>query len=166
MGVRVAKKIAGKSHKNAKSEKGKFALNPLLINSKIIKGSVRKKPMSAGVRRFGRQICMLGCGHYITQLPSTIVLGNSVEMPGIEPGSERFDPRNSTSVVGRGLSSQRSRPTGTLCDQPLVFRTVSGVVCGTPPLFRPIRHLAEEGAGGRDALGRQLLYRSLMQRGA
>lgn len=25
-----------------------------------------------------------------------------VEMPGIEPGSERFDPRKSTSVVGRG----------------------------------------------------------------
>jgi len=22
-------------------------------------------------------------------------------------------------------------------------------MCGTPPLFRPIRHLAEEGAGGR-----------------
>jgi len=70
-------------------------------------------------------------------------------MAGIEPASERFDPRKSTSVVGRGLSSQRSRPTGTLCDQPLIFRTFSGVVCGTPPLFRPIRHLAEEGAGGR-----------------
>ena len=72
-----------------------------------------------------------------------------VEMAGIEPASERFDPRKSTSVVGRGLSSQRSRPTGTLCDQPLIFRTFSGVVCGTPPLSRPIRHPAEEDAGGR-----------------
>ena len=43
-------------------------------------------------------------------------------MAGIEPASERFDPRKSTSVVGRGSSSQRSRPTRTLCDQPLIFR--------------------------------------------
>ena len=84
-----------------------------------------------------------------------------VEMAGIEPASERFDPRKSTSVVGRGLSSQRSRPTGNLCDQPLVFRTISGVVCGTPPLFRPIRHPAEEGDGGRALIkgGRLLCYR-------
>src|SRR5512147_672797 len=66
-----------------------------------------------------------------------------------EPASERFDPRNSTSVVSRGLSSQRSHLTGTLCDQPLVFRAGSGVVRGTPPLSRPVRHPTEEGAGGR-----------------
>jgi len=70
-------------------------------------------------------------------------------MAGIEPASERIDPRKSTSVVGRGLSSQRPHPTGTLYDQPLIFRTCSGVVCGTPPLFRPIRHRVEDGAGGR-----------------
>ena len=70
-------------------------------------------------------------------------------MPGIEPGSERFDPRKSTSVVGRGSSSQGSRPTRTPCDQPLVFRASSGVVRGTPPLSRPIRHPVESGAGGR-----------------
>jgi len=70
-------------------------------------------------------------------------------MPGIEPGSERIDPRNSMSVVGRASSSQWSRPTRTHCDQPLVFRAVSGVVRGTPPLSRPIRHPAESGAGGR-----------------
>jgi len=82
--------------------------------------------------------------------PAVNLLGNlKVEMAGIEPASERLDPRKSTSVVGRDSSSQRSRPTGTLCDQPLVFRACSGVVRGTPPLFRPIRHPAEEGDGGR-----------------
>ena len=88
-------------------------------------------------------------------------------MAGIEPASERFDPRNSTSVVGRGSLSQRPRPTGTLCDQPLVFRACSGVVRGTPPLSRPIRHRVESGAGGRVALiAPRLLRQSLMQRGA
>src|SRR5690349_21694779 len=82
-----------------------------------------------------------------------------------EPASERFDPRNSTSVVGRGLSLQRSRPTGTLCNQPLVFRACSGVVRGTPPLSRPVRHPAEKGAGGRDALRRQLLCYRLCSEG-
>jgi len=86
-------------------------------------------------------------------------------MRGIEPRSERFDPRNSTSVVGRGLSLQRSRPTGTLCNQPLVFRACSGVVRGTPPLSRPVRHPAEKGAGGRDALRRQLLCYRLCSEG-
>jgi len=32
-----------------------------------------------------------------------------VEMAGIEPASERFDPRKSTSVACRFLSSQSSR---------------------------------------------------------
>ncbi len=41
-----------------------------------------------------------------------------VEMAGIEPASERFDPRNSTSVACRILSSQGSRRAGnpvTIC---------------------------------------------------
>ena len=80
-------------------------------------------------------------------------------MAGIEPASERFDPRNSTSVVGRGSSSQRSRPARTLCDQPLIFRAGSGVVRGTPPLSRPIRHPAEGGDGGRGLIkGDRLLW--------
>ena len=79
-------------------------------------------------------------------------------MPGIEPGSERIDPRKSTSVVGRGLSSQGSHPTGTPCDQPLVFRAFSGVVRGTPPLSRPVRHPAEVGDGGRVAPRRHGCY--------
>jgi len=39
-------------------------------------------------------------------------------MAGIEPASERFGPRKSTSVAGRGVSSQASRPARTSCDQP------------------------------------------------
>jgi hypothetical protein len=107
------------------------------------------------------------CQELNDKLSSSILLDNCiVEMAGIEPASERFDPRKSTSVVGRGLSSQRSRPTGTLCDQPLVFRTCSGVVCGTPPLFRPIRHPAEEGAGGRALIkGERLLCHRLCSEG-
>jgi len=42
-----------------------------------------------------------------------------VEMAGIEPASERFDPRKSTSVAGRRWSPQASRPARTACGQPL-----------------------------------------------
>jgi len=91
-----------------------------------------------------------------------------VEMPGIEPGSERFDRRKSTSVVGRGLSSQRSRPTRTLCNQPLVLRAGSGVLRGTLPLSRPNRHPAESGDGGRGLIkgDRPLRSRRTRRRGA
>lgn len=87
-------------------------------------------------------------------------MAGKVEMAGIEPASERFDPRNSTSVVGRSLSSQGSRPTRTPCDQPLVFRAGSGVVRGTPPLSRPTRHPVESGAGGRGLIYGDRLSRS------
>jgi len=40
-------------------------------------------------------------------------------MAGIEPASERFDPRISTSVAGRNLSPQTSRPARKACGQPL-----------------------------------------------
>ena len=91
-----------------------------------------------------------------------------VEMAGLEPASERFDPRKSTSVVGRGSSSQRSRPTRPPCDQPLIFRARSGVVRGTPPLSRPIRHPVENGAGGRGLIygDRLLCSRHTRRRGA
>ena len=54
-----------------------------------------------------------------------------------EPASERFDHRKSTSVAGRGSSSQRSRPARTLCDHPLVFRAGSGIVRGTHTFVSP-----------------------------
>jgi hypothetical protein len=54
-----------------------------------------------------------------TRFVKQIVLDNCVvEMAGIEPASERFDPRNSTSVACRGFSSQGSRRAGnpvTIC---------------------------------------------------
>jgi hypothetical protein len=46
------------------------------------------------------------------------LLVKSVEMPGIEPGSERFDPRKSTSVACRISSPQTPRRAGkpvTIC---------------------------------------------------
>ncbi len=45
--------------------------------------------------------------------------GASVEMAGIEPASERIDPRKSTSVAGRRWSPQASRPARIACGQPL-----------------------------------------------
>lgn len=83
-----------------------------------------------------------------------------MEMARIELASERFDHRKSTSVVSRGSSLQRSRLTRTLCNQPLVFRAFSGIVRGTPPLSRPIRHPAEEGDGGRGLIKGDRLLRS------
>jgi len=86
------------------------------------------------------------------------MLDNVVEMPGIEPGSERIDPRKSTSVACRSLSSQGSRQAGypvTIC---LSFAYVAESYAALTPLFRPIRLRVEGGAGGRDALRRQLLW--------
>jgi len=58
-------------------------------------------------------------------------------MARIELASERFDLRKSTSVAGRGSSSQRSRPARTLYDHPLVFRAGSGIVRGTHTFVSP-----------------------------
>jgi hypothetical protein len=66
-----------------------------------------------------------------------------VEMAGIEPASERIDPQISTSVVILYFSLYGSRMTmkaiqpATGTRKPL-FRTVSGVTCGTPTFCRPI----------------------------
>ncbi len=72
-----------------------------------------------------------------------------VEMAGIEPASERIDPRNSTSVACRILSPQGSRWASNPAASCELFRTFSSIMCGTPPLSRPIRHRVEHGAGGR-----------------
>ena len=93
------------------------------------------------------------------QLPRESILARhndrarmKVEMPGIEPGSERFDPRNSTSVACRYSSSQTPRRAGkpaTIC---WIFRAFSRITRGTLSLSRPVRHPIEGGAGGRDIL--------------
>jgi len=88
-------------------------------------------------------------------------------MPGIEPGSERFDPRKSTSVACWRLSSQGSQRAGypvTICWS---FAHLAESCAALSPLFRPIRHRVEDGAGGRALIkGGRLLRSSLMQRGA
>jgi len=70
-------------------------------------------------------------------------------MAGIEPASERFAPRKSTSVAGWSLSRRAPQLARTTLSQPLVFRACSGVARGTPRLSRPGLLLAEIGAGGR-----------------
>jgi len=70
-------------------------------------------------------------------------------MAGIEPASERLDPRKSTSVACWGLSSQRSQRANfsvTICWS---FAHLAESCAALTPLFRPIRHPVEEGAGGR-----------------
>jgi len=60
-------------------------------------------------------------------------------MAGIEPASERFDPRNSTSVACRTLSRVITEISAgrVLYDHLLVFRTFSRVMCGTLTIVSP-----------------------------
>ena len=93
-------------------------------------------------------------------------------MSGIEPESERFNRRISTSVVGCKISLDASRPTkkstrlAAGARKPL-FRTASGITCAaTPTLWRPIHPRSEVGDDGRGpALEDHLPNHSLMQRG-
>ena len=96
-----------------------------------------------------------------------------VEMSGIEPESERFGPRTSTSVVDLFYRRLTSRPTEkfnwlTTGTRKSLFRTFSGVYRAAPRLFDAHSILRSGiGAGGRGpAFEDQLLTRSLMQRGA
>jgi len=70
-------------------------------------------------------------------------------MAGIEPASERFAPRKSTSVAGWLVSPRAPQLAQSAPSQPLIFRACSGIVRGTPRLSRPSLLLAEIGAGGR-----------------
>jgi len=79
-------------------------------------------------------------------------------MAGIEPASERIDPRKSTSVACRSSSSQGSRRAGnpvTIC---LSFAQLAESCAALTPLFRPIRLRVEGGAGGRAAPRRRNRY--------
>ena len=60
-----------------------------------------------------------------------------MEMAGIEPASERLDPRKSTSVAGGGSSPQVIPPAILTCSQPLGPEG---------PLSRSERHLARHSA--------------------
>ena len=96
-----------------------------------------------------------------------------VEMAGIEPASERFVPRTSTSVVVCGLSQNRLQPTKAYVQpaagalKPL-FHTISGITCGTPAFVSPapyparVRLWADAAPSGTNAL----LAHGTRQRGA
>jgi len=74
-------------------------------------------------------------------------------MAGIEPASERFVPRTSTSVVPR--FSRRTVLKGPRTGRPatearkLLFRTFSCLLCGTPAFLRPLYLRLEDGVGER-----------------
>jgi len=83
-----------------------------------------------------------------------------VEMAGIEPASESIVPRISTSVVACLISPivpQTTKENNQLAAgaRELLFRTISGVMCGTPALCRPDYNRLESGVGGRDSVRSQ-----------
>ena len=79
-----------------------------------------------------------------------------MEMAGIEPASESIVPRKSTSVVAclfSPIDPQTTKENNQLAAgaRKLLFRTISGVLCGTPALCRPDYDRLESGVGGRDS---------------
>jgi len=96
-----------------------------------------------------------------------------VEMSGIEPESERLDPRTSTSIAGVFVSPGGPQPAEispwlTAGTRKPLFRKVSGVALAALRLCVARLCLRQEfGAGGRVLhYEDQLLILSLMQRGA
>ena len=95
-----------------------------------------------------------------------------VEMAGLEPASERFDPRIPTSVVlfcyspDNPLRTRMNIQPAAGTRKPL-FRTFSGVTYGTSALSRPFYHRPKNGVDGRDLTWRSSSnFRCLMQREA
>ncbi len=79
-----------------------------------------------------------------------------MEMAGIEPASESIVPRKSTSVVAclfSPIDPQTTKENNQLSAgaRKLLFRTISGVLYGTPALCRPDYSRLESGVGGRDS---------------
>ena len=94
-----------------------------------------------------------------------------VKQPGGDGGNRTRVRKNRPSeIYERSLPIvvTAGTPAGWLpCSHLLVFRTVSRIVCGTPPLSRPTRCPVEDGTGGRGLVKETgLSRRSLMQRGA
>jgi len=111
MGIIVTMNRIGRSHIKPNNGMGKLSGKfRLFTNSRIMKGSMNSKLMSAGDLRFVKIFFILFpsvIGRTYSSYNTIVqhkVLDNSVEMPGIEPGSERLDPRKSTSVACRTLS--------------------------------------------------------------
>jgi hypothetical protein len=85
-----------------------------------------------------------------------------VEMAGVEPASERLDPRISTSVVvwlfslGTPQTTMVIASPATRTRKPF-FRMIRGATCGTPTLGRPVYLRLEIGVGGRGPLWARLI---------
>jgi len=77
-----------------------------------------------------------------------------VEMAGIEPASERIDPRTSTSVanlVYRSRQEDLQNMTAAIRSGPkALFRNPRGVGGGNLTLWRPLCYRSGSGAGRRD----------------
>ncbi len=75
-------------------------------------------------------------------------------MAGIEPASERLNPRISTSVVAlicrQRNPEQQNDPPAIRWDPKVLFCTGRESLCSTPALCRPHPHRQEIGRGGRD----------------
>jgi len=95
-------------------------------------------------------------------------------MAGVEPASERIGPQKSTSVVDRyalysaitRLVHERQRTRQASRQGPrALFRTFSGVTCGTLTLLRLTYHRSAGGVDRRDPSGSGLLYLTYAARG-
>ena len=74
-------------------------------------------------------------------------------MAGIEPASERIDPRISTSVVDLDFrqvaQDQQKRQSASHLNPKALFRINHGSSYGTPAFWRPLPHRQENGRGRR-----------------
>ena len=77
-------------------------------------------------------------------------------MAGIEPASERFEHRTSTSVEGLKfhlrLENLQTLPLAIRLSPKALFRKWHGIICGTPTFFRLFNYRLEIGADRRGLL--------------
>ena len=88
-------------------------------------------------------------------------------MAGIEPASERFEHRTSTSVEGnyfhRKIANLQAIPKAIRLSPKALFRIGHGNACGTPTLCRLSNYRLESGAGRRDLLEVMCSFQLLTQ---
>jgi len=90
-------------------------------------------------------------------------------MAGIEPASERIDPRTSTSLSVCSFSPnllqmEKVQVWPAAGARKPLFHTFSSLPCGTPTFCRPVYLRSENGVGGRDPiLGSVCSYSLLTQ---
>jgi len=76
-------------------------------------------------------------------------------MAGIEPASERIDPRTPTSLVhflfDLNLMNEQKQIEAIRLDPKVLFHTSRGMRYGTSTFWRPLCYRLKSGAGRRDA---------------